>query len=238
MIQAFKKQFSIQWREWCVSWVSSVMFGIFGIILMLVLGKGADGSRQYITMGGLFVLIGVLVIAMVFVLQMRYTFSYVISMGCTRKDFVVGNYLVVLAGVVVGIILAALMCKVESALMMHLYPNLDEVKSLLGIIIRYGWIGAIILTVAICLGGALLLKFGRKAAWVMWAMLMLAALGMPQLIDAAEDAPHSVLGMMGTTILKMFREMSVVTWGAVLFIGAVAGVIITCMILRKQQVVL
>lgn len=150
---------------------------VFGIIVMMII-RANTVEKECVTLG---VLIGMIIL--VFMHFFGITFSFVgefnmaLSMGATRKSFV-GSYalfnMVELAGLE---LLLFVLGKIELALISVIYPQCEIIldvtqyfqwKYLLAVIVG--------MTVVELFLGAVILRFGMKAFWVVWAIWMFLTL--------------------------------------------------------------
>lgn len=150
---------------------------VFGIIVMMIILANTV-EKECVTLG---MLIGMIIL--VFMHFFGITFSFVgefnmaLSMGATRKSFV-GSYalfnMVELAGLE---LLLFVLGKIELALISVIYPQCEIIldvtqyfqwKYLLAVIVG--------MTVVELFLGAVILRFGMKAFWVVWAIWMFLTL--------------------------------------------------------------
>lgn len=150
---------------------------VFGIIVMMII-RANSVEKECVTLG---MLIGMIIL--VFMHFFGITFSFVgefnmaLSMGATRKSFV-GSYalfnMVELAGLE---LLLFVLGKIELALISVIYPQCEIIldvtqyfqwKYLLAVIVG--------MTVVELFLGAVILRFGMKAFWVVWAIWMFLTL--------------------------------------------------------------
>lgn len=150
---------------------------VFGIIVMMII-RANTVEKECVTLG---MLIGMIIL--VFMHFFGITFSFVgefnmaLSMGATRKSFV-GSYalfnMVELAGLE---LLLFVLGKIELALISVIYPQCEIIldvtqyfqwKYLLAVIVG--------MTVVELFLGAVILRFGMKAFWVVWATWMFLTL--------------------------------------------------------------
>lgn len=150
---------------------------VFGIIVMMII-RANTVEKECVTLG---MLIGMIIL--VFMHFFGITFSFIgefnmaLSMGATRKSFV-GSYalfnMVELAGLE---LLLFVLGKIELALISVIYPQCEIIldvtqyfqwKYLLAVIVG--------MTVVELFLGAVILRFGMKAFWVVWAIWMFLTL--------------------------------------------------------------
>ena len=158
----------------------AVAFGsyVFGIIVMMIIQANTMEENECVTLGML-----IAMIVLVFIHFFGIIFSFVgefnmaLSMGATRKSFV-GSYalfnMVELAGLE---LLLFVLGKIELALISVIYPQCEIIldvtqyfqwKYLLAVIVG--------MTVVELFLGAVILRFGMKAFWVVWAIWMFLTL--------------------------------------------------------------
>ena len=158
----------------------AVAFGsyVFGIIVMMIIRANTMEENECVTLGML-----IAMIVLVFIHFFGIIFSFVgefnmaLSMGATRKSFV-GSYalfnMVELAGLE---LLLFVLGKIELALISVIYPQCEIIldvtqyfqwKYLLAVIVG--------MTVVELFLGAVILRFGMKAFWVVWAIWMFLTL--------------------------------------------------------------
>lgn len=157
---------------------------VFGIIVMMII-RANTVEKECVTLG---MLIGMIIL--VFMHFFGITFSFVgefnmaLSMGATRKSFV-GSYalfnMVELAGLE---LLLFVLGKIELALISVIYPQCEIIldvtqyfqwKYLLAVIVG--------MTVVELFLGAVILRFGMKAFWVVWAIWMFLTLVLVKLSE-------------------------------------------------------
>lgn len=117
-----------------------------------------------------------------------------------------------------------------------MYPELTCEVDFLPYLLKWG----IPVIAALCILGIfcsiLIMHFGKKAFWVLWVIWMFACVGLPQISEAAEEAPNSLLGRIGIGAAKLFMGIPVQV-----LIGTLTGICVLCLILswiyiRKQEV--
>ena len=237
MAGEMKKQFLVQWEN-CLFGVAVILGGsMFGLILMNILIHVEGDNTSYFQMG---TLIGILMAAVYCVIMeagsLRLYFDMEISMGSTRKSFFVSYlglgiltdfmYLLILAGV----------CMLEERLYGFWYPELTNEVNMLPYLGSWGIATAVLLPMAACFCGALIMRFGKTAFWIFWALWMVGCIGIPRIIDASEEAPDSLFGRIGTWMAALIGAVPHSLWPAIL---AAAGLICLAgsyIIIRKQQV--
>ena len=213
----------------------AVAFGsyVFGIIVMMIIRANTMEENECVTLGML-----IAMIVLVFIHFFGITFSFVgefnmaLSMGATRKSFV-GSYalfnMVELAGLE---LLLFVLGKIELALISVIYPQCEIIldvtqyfqwKYLLAVIVG--------MTVVELSLGAVILRFGMKAFWVVWAIWMFLTL-VPAKLSENE--------VMAAKMHQLGEQIGLENIVQYLFAaGAVAAVIMAVLgwnFLKKQRV--
>ena len=124
----------------------------------------------------------------------------------------------------------------ENTLLRTVYAGLTEEINFLPYLIRWAVPAAAVLTVIGGFCGALLLRFGRKAFWIMWALWMFGCIGIPGISDAVIEKPESFYGQIGIAAGNILSQISVQTWGMILGAVSIGAMIGMWIIIRKQQV--
>ena len=236
MAAVIKKQFSIQWRDWLLMLAFETGAFLFGFILFSVIMRFSDEST-YFAMGTILGAATALIYSMIQSLNaMHMYFNLEISMGVTRKQFYISYLLTCLCANIISMIWIVGLNALENALLRTIYAGLTEEINFLPYLIRWAVPVSAILAVFGGFCGALLLRFGRKAFWILWALWMFGCIGIPQISDAVIEKPDSFYGQFGAAVGNVLSSISVQVWIAaavVLSAGALAGM---WMIIRKQQV--
>lgn len=237
MIQAIKKQFQVQLADWL--WIVLVIIGanVFGQILHLVIIKTDETAETSFAMGTFFALVVTLIVLLITAFsQLGTYFNVEISMGFTRLHFFISYYVFCVIFSLAGVLAVMLINLLENRILEIAYPSLPNEIYFMPYLIKYGFPAAVLLPIVAIFCGVLMLRFGRKVFWVIWVIYMLAALGIPTIMDHAETAPESLYGRIGIMCIGLFEKIPVNVWvclGIVLVIVSFAG---SWLLLRKQQV--
>lgn len=71
--------------------------------------------------------------------------------------------------------------------------------------------------------GFAILRFGKKAFWVLWAIWMLSFIGIPRIIDDVQDGKNSPLADFGRFLIDAGSKVPTVLW---FVIGGVIGLVL------------
>lgn len=238
MVQAIKRQFQVQWKDW--AWLNVVIFGcgIVGCVLFYIIANtGDERITDWFAMGtvlaGLFSIIFLMVLSVV---QMPLHFNIQIAMGSTRKQFMVSWLAVGVAEAVVAVLLVMGICFCENKVCAVLYAGLPNEINFLPYLLKYGVLVAAAAMILGTFAGALIMRFGRVAFWILWALWMFICLGLPGMEEAALSVPDSFYGKIGTVLMQFVRGISANTWVALAVAGSLAALAGIYGILHKQAV--
>lgn len=239
MLESLKKQFYVQ-RENEIMMIVCILAGFVLGTLMLygitIFDRNGVNSLPVGTMLGC--VLAVTFIAIAFMTEINVYFNMEISMGCTRAQFFISFYIVYFVFSLINICLLLLLCTVENKMNALLYPQLEEAIDLIPLLAKWGIPVSAAILMLFGFFGALMLRIGRKAFWVIWTIWMFGCIGIPQIGDAVENAPGSVLGRLGAGIMKLAGAVPVNFWlslAAVICLISFAG---SYLLVRKQQVTL
>lgn len=239
MTDALKKQFRVLMDEIIFFYLLILGGSLIGIVLLQILIR-VDGSIDtYFPLGTLLGAIVFCIYAfLVTVTGFRQYFNMEISMGCTRKNFFFSYFAVSVLSNLAGVLLVLVIGRAEGMLYTVLYPYMamDKEIDILSYIGRFG----IPVSLAIAMVGvfcsAMILRFGRKAFWVFWMIWMIGCIGGPQIQNAAADSPNSLLGMLGSMVLRGIRAVPGNVWAILVTMFCAVCLLISYLIVRKQQV--
>lgn len=237
-----KQTFQVNYREMfsyaCISAAGALLGVALILIGMVTVGK-AEGS--YANVGALLSLMfGEAAFLFGGIFTVQSDFNLAVSMGKARKYFVPVRYLcMVLDGLVIlGIV--KFVNVLEGALYPALYPgavcgmDADRIIGKPAV-----FIGLVLgMPALILLLGALIMKFSTKFYWVVWAVWMLAFMGIPRILSAGKKHPDSFAGKAGILLMDLAESVTGTGLLAALLCGAAAGIVISILLFRKQRVTL
>lgn len=147
---------------------------VLGIVVMMIIHANTMEENECVTLG---VLIAAIMLGFVHLFGIIFSFigefNMALSMGATRKAYV-GSYALFNMAELAGLeLLLFILGKIELAIMDVIYPQCDIIldftqyfqwKYLLAVIIG--------MTIVELFAGAVVLRFGMKAFWGIWAVWM------------------------------------------------------------------
>lgn len=239
MLHAIKQQFFVEWSGWVAGLATLLAASGGGMLMMYMIVKFSDEKEYWVATG---TILGAAMLAIYILIMIgagiAFNFNLEVSMGCTRRHFLVSFYIVNILFSITLVLVLLGVYKLESAVAAVLYPDLEMALNLWPYLIR-GGIPAVlfIITVAGFCGG-LVMRFGMRAFWVIWAIWMFGFLGVPNLSNVTRDAPDSLLGRIGTQSWQLIASVPAEVWIVLAVIVSVACFAGTWLIVRKQQVTL
>lgn len=237
MRSIMRKQFAVQYRDWCAqlafmagAWAVGIL--AHGIVHAAV--KNLDvtaeaGTIAAVIAGGI----------LLFCVTMNQTVSYFnleITLGLTRKQFLISYYAVCAAGSAAAGGFLCLLYAAERALNRFFYPGCSDALPGFGSELR--WSVPLYLLVLLCAVflGALRLRFGKRMQIPIWVTWMVCWIVGPKILTAVEEQPHSVFGRIGRALLQALAWFPARAWAVLLAALVILLAAVTCLILRRQQV--
>lgn len=237
MILTMKRQMRVVWRDWI--WSFLLIFGVelFGAVLFYIIYRTDGEITGYFALGTMMAaIIAAIYAGLMIMLQVSICFNLEVSMGCTRKHFFVSYYLVSFVELLLNWGLMILLNVIDRRLSRWMYPELTEEVNYFPYLLKWELpVTAGIVTLGVFCG-AVLMRFGKKAFWVLWCLWMILCIGGPRVWNAVEDAPGSVFGRIGTGIGMIVKAVPTDTWiGSILCISLL-GAVAAYLLLKRQQV--
>lgn len=149
-----------------------------------------------------------------------------LSMGCTRKQFFIGDLCLTLAELLLILLVLAGISFAEEWLFAGRMAATEE--SVTGaeireILCQKGIWAAMGLTALVTFIRSMILRYEKRAFWVFWVVWMFGCIGGPRIIDAVEEAPDSLFGRLGNAVIMLAGRFSAAGW---LGIGALASAVL------------
>ena len=238
MLEMIKKQFQIRYKDlFGILATAAASFAASTILLTVIMAYGKENTVFEI---GTFMVIVMIIVLSIMVGTVKFTtqFNNAISMGKTRKNFFV-SYTVV---TIVMTSLEAIMVyafhyieRMEFRIFYTAIPLEFDMSTVLRV--PYVMMAVLLCSTLQLLLGSMVLRFGRKFFWAIWAVYMMICL-LPSRVEKAMDSgSDSVLATFGRWVSTVFSGLTpqfLFLW-SVIFI--VVCLVISGMSLRKQQVI-
>lgn len=211
--------------------------GIFGLIIEgVVLTVDAEANSAII--GTLFaIFVGIFANWLFGIFAFGNSFNTVMSLGSTRKEFLIANGVTDYVNVIIETIAIIIFYFVESFLCKVIYAD-REFDNLVWFLADYRIVlGIIIILPAIkMLGGALILKFKKVAYWIMWALWIVTFLGFNRFADYIAKNPESLIARICSGILEFVTGMSGIAQAVTFLIITCIFIAATVLLVRKEAV--
>lgn len=207
-----------------------------GFIMLNVIMFTVDDPGTWFTMGTFMAFICLIFFAVLIFSKYYQQFMLALSMGRTRKSFMVSYALRTLLWLAAGYLLMLVLYRVELAVGSVLFAAwpLEEDPTFL---MDWKFI-AVLLPCVVVLSmfvGALYSTFGKKALVPLWFLWMAVCLLGPQLLEV-EEGDTSAMGMVAAGLNHVIQ--AVPDWGWItLGVAALAGMAGTVIVLGKKQMV-
>lgn len=237
MLDIIKKQLVIRKQEILIPIRIEVITFILGILLFIIINE-FDNTLVYSFELGSMVAFGCSVLTMLFVGLATFgeNFSNAICMGRTRKSFISAYYIITLGYILLNFIICIAFVFIERTIYAIIYPDyvfkFVALSKLSFIIFLF-----IIFTVLIVptFVGVLLLKYGKKAFWILWSIWMISTAVLPRLVEKAYTSSNPTIVTIKNSTISMFGSVSIsillLTGGVIL----IAMFITTVNLTLKQE---
>ncbi len=239
LIRTLKQLYLVSWRNALSYSVCSLLGGVVGIIITLVI-LAVDGTGEdYGQIGAFFSMaVGMMLLFFAGMFQVSNEFNLAISMGKTRKYFVPAQYLLLAMNMAIVLVISLVIGLLEDALYSTIYPDAVCEFAITGGLMHpdvflcavFG--GAML----ILLWGALILKYTAKIFWIIWILCMIFSMASSKIGSAVHETQDSALAKMIRGIIEFFVTIS--SWQIVIgiFCVTVAGVVAAFALMRRQRV--
>lgn len=212
---------------------SLLVCGVLGMIVMTIV-LHIDTEEPFITLGSL---IAIVVWGMVnFILGLlgyQNTFDLIVSMGCRRKDFITSQIVVVYINMLLECGMLVLIYGIEKLLHRFVFSS-HEMEMITTYILKPKILLMLLMIFPALrlLMGALLLRYKKKAFWIIWAIWVFGTYGSGRMISYLAHHPQNPI-MAGITALGSMPDMLQMLLVVLITAGMLAG---TYLFTRKQAV--
>ena len=178
--------------------------GIIGMGMMLLLCL-VEEEIPFLALGTIFaVVLWLLINLCLSLFSYQNTFDLIVSMGCRRKDFIISQIITVYINMLFELGVIGFIYLIEKMLYRCVYSayGIDDITS-------YIWkpqmIWMLFLLIPACrlLLGALILKYKKKAFWILWAIWMVCSLGCGRFITYLLENQQSWIVVVITNVMNM-----------------------------------
>lgn len=207
--------------------------GILGMFLIPILIH-VDSETPFIALGSVFAtVIWGLINYILGLVGYQNTFDLIVSMGCRRKDFIISQTVAVYLNMLLEFVMIILIYAVENLLHRIVYPTY-QMEDITGYILNPKMMGTLFLVIPALrlLMGALILKYKKKAFWIMWAIWVIGSYGSGRIISYLAHHPQNWIMIVISSLSNMEASVQMLLV-LLLTVGMLIG---TCALIRKQAV--
>lgn len=231
MIQSIKKQIKLSLGDCGIGLgvtAGCVVFGLIFTQMMRVAGPVEPAEMALFT--SVFGALGAgIYIALYMGFSLLINFKLQVGMGSTRKDFLVSSYIVGAVSSLVLVFFVAAAAAVSQAAYSRIYGTKD-ILDVTPVVLKWGIPAAFSLPAVSSMCGALILRFGKRAGW------MIGCLGFPWMAETVSGMPDSEIGKVGTSAVSMLRNIPDGMWIVLILIAGAIGFAVEAHLLSGQEV--
>ena len=210
---------------------------VLGFLIVVCINAFVNEDRDYAAIGSMMALIATVFGGLVRGNGGAYRYRTAVSMGQTRRSYMLADPILTMMNSVVGIAFAWLLNRFELWVYTLLYPGWELDFDLHSVM---EWWYYLIFIVGICVAdfcfGALQLRFGAKGFAAIWFPLCFAPMIISNTVEAARDGGTSLLAQIGKGILFLAGLLSPAMWSAVLIVFLLGLLGLSFMCYRTAEV--
>ena len=213
-------------------------FFLVGVAMVLVINSFLNEDPDYACMGTLFVLMATAI--GVFArgnMGGNTRFSLAVSMGQTRRSYLLCDSLVTFFTGAFGVAVAWCAYQLESRLYAVLYPSFQNDMPMDGIFrMKYILLALVALVLLEVIFSAITIRFGANTFRVVWLVFCFSFILIPRMIEAHQAGSLSLFGRIGGVIVTVAGALPVKAWfgvGAALLLLVLA---LAVNVFRKAEV--
>lgn len=187
-----------------------------GVLIVMGINAFVNQDRDYAAIGSMMALIATVFGGLIRGNGGAYRYNMAVSMGQTRRSYMLADPILTVMNCVVGIAFAWVLNKFELWLYTKLYPGWEldlDLHSMMK------WQYYLLFILGICIAdfcfGALQLKFGAKGFAAIWFPCCFAPMIISNSVEAAREGGTSLLAQIGYGILFVVKLLSPAVWAAV-----------------------
>lgn len=179
MKEKIKNTWSQHSEELFAQFAMILIFGILGSLFMLFIvkiGMAGEEERTWFLLGTVMAAVGCVMIGLIMgMLGYGASFNMMVSMGRTRKEFYIVNFVFSVINNLVSMAAILAFLAVEKGFGMLVYRDVEHYAATEHVFLDFRVIIGYVLGMAVLrlILGALFLKFGNKLMWFFWGICML-----------------------------------------------------------------
>ena len=210
---------------------------LMGVLIVLAINAFVNDDRDYAAIGGMMALMATLFGGLVRGSGAMNRCRMAVSMGHTRRSYMLADPVVTVLNTVVGIAFAWLLNQFELWLYSVLYPGWELDLNVFSVM-KWWYYPIFILGICVldfCFG-ALQLRFGNKGFAAVWFPLCFLPMIVGNSVEAAQEGGSSLLAQIGKGILFLIRLLSPAAWAAVGIVVVLGLLVLSVLCYRKAEV--
>ena len=208
---------------------------LMGVVMVLGINIFLNDDQDYAAIGGMMALMATLFGGLVRGSGGMNRYRMAVSMGQTRRSYMLADPVVTVLNTVIGIAFAWLLNKFEIWLYGILYPGWELDLDVFGIM---QWWYYPIFILAICIldfcFGALQIRFGNKGFAAVWFPLCFLPMLVNSSVEAAKEGGSSLLAQIGRGVA--FLMLSPSAWLAALVAFLLGLIVLSVLCYRKAEI--
>ena len=231
-------------KHWKVNRSGTLMMlafqlGLFlmGVVMVLGINAFLNDDQDYAAIGGMMALMATLFGGLVRGSGGMNRYRMAVSMGQTRRSYMLADPVVTVLNTVIGIAFAWLLNKFEIWLYGILYPGWELDLDVFGIM---QWWYYPIFILAICIldfcFGALQIRFGNKGFAAVWFPLCFLPMLVNSSVEAAKEGGSSLLAQIGRGVAFLIGLLSPSAWLAALVAFLLGLIVLSVLCYRKAEI--
>lgn len=209
---------------------------VFGVLIVVCINAFVNEDRDYAAIGSMMALIATSFGGLVRGNGGATRYRTAVSMGSTRRSYMLADPVVTAMNCLVGVAFAWLLNRLELWLYTLLYPGWELDLDVMALM---KWWYYLIFIAGICAAdfclGALQLRFGAKAFAAIWFPCCFAPMMISNSLDAAQEGGTSLLAQIGRGILFLAGLLSPVMWAAVGIVILLGLIVLSVMCYRTAE---
>ena len=217
-----------------------LIFGVLGSLFMLFIvkvGMSGEEEKVWFLLGTVMAVVGCVMVGIIIgILGYASNFNMMVSMGRTRKEFYITNFVGSVLNNLVSMAAILLFLAVEKGFGWLVYRDVERYVATEYFFLDFRVIMAYVLGMAVLrlILGALFLKFGNKLMWFIWGICILAGILSRSITKAVANKNAVILWLMGVgkgffNLAEVWQAAFIATIGAVL-------ILLAWLITRKRAV--
>ena len=210
---------------------------LMGVVMVLGINAFLNDDQDYAAIGGMMALMATLFGGLVRGSGGMNRYRMAVSMGQTRRSYMLADPVVTVLNTVIGIAFAWLLNKFEIWLYGILYPGWELDLDVFGIM---QWWYYPIFILAICIldfcFGALQIRFGNKGFAAVWFPLCFLPMLVNSSVEAAKEGGSSLLAQIGRGVAFLIGLLSPSAWLAALVAFLLGLIVLSVLCYRKAEI--